>query len=150
MTTSSGDRTGFSFSTLLIPVDLTPVSDRVLGRVALLPLSPKARLTLLHVVPGSLPVRARPRAERDAKKAVAEEARNLARSLSGGITIVPLVTVGTVASEVAAHAADTNAEMVVMGRVGGRAVRDNFLGSTRALLATSRTGIPSTRAPADA
>ncbi len=118
------------FGALLIPIDLTPASDRVLGRVALLPLAGKARLTLLHVVPGSLPPRARRRAARDAKTVLAEESNNLARSLGREITIVPIVAVGGAASEIAARSADTEAEMIVMGRGGGRVLRDVFLGST--------------------
>lgn len=47
------------FHSLLVPVDLTAISDRVLGRVALLPLADGARVTLLHVVPEEFPVRAR-------------------------------------------------------------------------------------------
>ena len=51
-----------TFRTLLIAMDLTPISDRVVGRVALLPLAEGARLLLLHVVPKSLPIRAQRRA----------------------------------------------------------------------------------------
>lgn len=63
------------FRSLLIPVDLTPISDRVLARVALLPLSDRARLTLLHVVPKSLPAGDRRIAERNAKKLLADETK---------------------------------------------------------------------------
>lgn len=47
---------GERFRSLLVPVDLTAISDRVLGRVALLPLADGTRVTLLHVVPKNLPV----------------------------------------------------------------------------------------------
>lgn len=130
MTSNNDDRIGFGFHSLLIPVDLTTTSDRVLGRVAWLPLARKARLTLLHVVPNSLPAPAQRRAERDAKKTLAEEARHLARSLPREVTVVPIVTVGAAAAEIAARSAKTKAEMIVMGRAGGRPLRDNFLGST--------------------
>jgi nucleotide-binding universal stress UspA family protein len=130
MTRNSDARTRFHFRALLVPVDLTPASDRILGRVALLPLAEGARVTLLHVVPSSLPAAAQRRAQRDAKKALAEEARHLARSLPANIDVVPMVTVGAAAFEIAARTAETRAEMIVMGRAGGGALRDTLLGST--------------------
>lgn len=102
----------------------------MVGRVALLPLAEEARLTLLHVVPKSLPPRAQRRAEADAKKALAAEATSLARSLPKGVNIELIVKVGTPAVEIAKRAATPKAELIVMGRGGGRALRDVFLGST--------------------
>jgi len=118
------------FRSLLIPVDLSPSSDRVIGRVALLPLAEQSRLTLLHVVPKSLPPRAQRRAEADAKKTLATEATSLARDLPQGVDIEVIVKVGTPALEIAKRAATTKPELIVMGRGGGRALRDVFLGST--------------------
>ncbi len=118
------------FRSLLVPVDLTAISDRVLGRVALLPLAYGARVTLLHVVPKNLPVRAQERAERDARKSLGNEARHLARALPKGVHVEPLVKVGSAASEIAECATSTRAELIVMGRGGSRALRDTFLGST--------------------
>lgn len=115
---------------LLVPVGLSPASDRVVGRVVLLPLAEGARLTLLHVVPKSMPPRAQRRAEADAKKALAAEATSLARNLPKRASIEAIVKVGTPAVEIASRAATHQAEMIVMGRGGGRALRDVFLGST--------------------
>jgi hypothetical protein len=44
------------FRSLLVPIDKPPLSDRVLGRVALLPVAEASELTLLHVVPDRLPL----------------------------------------------------------------------------------------------
>jgi nucleotide-binding universal stress UspA family protein len=118
------------FHSLLVPVDLTPSSDRVLGRVPLLPLADKARVTLLHVVPENLPPPDRRKAERDAKKALAEEERHLRKSLVKTVSTASIVVSGAAASEIAARAAAIKAELIVMGRGGGRALRDVFLGST--------------------
>lgn len=49
------------FRSLLVPIDLTPASDRVIGRLARLPLAESGLVTLVHVVPGSLALRARSR-----------------------------------------------------------------------------------------
>ncbi len=139
MTSSTSD--GAGYSSLLIPIDLTAVSDRVLGRVALLPLARKARLTLLHVVPSGLPAWTQRRAKRDAIKALTAEARHLARSLPRDVSIKPVVTVGTAAAKITAYGTTTNAEMIIMGRGGSRTLRETFLGST-AERVIRRTGLP--------
>lgn len=115
---------------LLVPIDLTPITDRVVGRVALLPLADGACVTLSHVVPDNLPASEQRRAERDANKAITEEARHLRRLLPKKVRLETLVTVGSAGSEIAASAAKLKAELIVMGRGGGRPLRDAFLGST--------------------
>jgi nucleotide-binding universal stress UspA family protein len=115
---------------LLVPIDLSPGSDRVLGRVALLPLSEDAHVTLLHVVPGSLPHREQQSAARDAKKALTDEAKHLAKSLPRTVRIERVVKTGAATKEIATCAGAMKAELIVMGRNGGRALRDMFLGST--------------------
>lgn len=115
---------------LLVPVDLTPVSDRVLGRVKRLPLADDARITLLHVVPDIVSVQNQRSAERDATKALAAEVRDLRQSMLRSQYIEPVVTTGTAAAkEISAFATRVNAELIVMGRGSGR-VSDVFLGST--------------------
>jgi nucleotide-binding universal stress UspA family protein len=115
---------------VLVPLDLTPGSDRVLGRLGLLPLSDDAHVTLLHVVPGDLPLRDQRSAVRDARRALADHARDLTPSLPKKARIETVAKVGVVPKEVAAHARSVKAELVVIGRSGGRALRDVFLGST--------------------
>jgi len=115
---------------LVAPVDLTPHSDRALGRIPLLPLANAARVTLLHVVPGGLTHREQRMAERDAHKALAAEVRHLRLQVSRKVRIESEVRTGSIAAEIAACAAEREAELIVMGRGGGRVVRDMFLGST--------------------
>ncbi len=118
------------FHSLLVPLDLTAISDRVLGRVALLPLADGARVTLLHVVPQNLPVRAQERAERDVRKTLGSEARHLAKALPKNVHVEAVVQVGSAAAKIAECATSARAELIVMGRGGSRAIRDTFLGST--------------------
>lgn len=118
------------FRSLLIATDLAPGSERLTGRAALLPLAQDARLTLLHVVPRSLPARARERAKRDAEKAIRAEAKSLARALPGQVQLKSLVKLGVAADEIAKRAAAVKAELIVMGRGSSRALRDLFIGST--------------------
>jgi nucleotide-binding universal stress UspA family protein len=115
---------------LLICVDLSPASDRVVARAALLPLAKGARLTLMHVVPKLLTSSAKKRAESDARAALEALAEKLAALTPEGVVIRHVVKSGTPAAEVAKQATTAKAELIVMGRGGGRAIRDVFLGST--------------------
>jgi nucleotide-binding universal stress UspA family protein len=118
------------FHSLLVPVDLTPSSDRVLGRLPLLPLADDARVTILHVVPGSLPLGQQRAAERDANRALAVEARHLRKSLPKSVSVQHLVKRGSALKEISACATKMKTELIVMGRGSGRPLRDAFLGST--------------------
>jgi nucleotide-binding universal stress UspA family protein len=118
------------FRSLLVPIDLTPSSDRVLGRVARLPLTADARVTLLHVVPARLQPREQSLAVQDAKKMLADEARHLRKSLPSKASIELLVKTGAAPKEIGAVARSVKAELIVMGRGRRRALRDTFLGST--------------------
>ncbi|HEX6243286.1 MAG TPA: universal stress protein [Polyangiales bacterium] len=116
---------------LLVPIDLTPRSDRVLGRIAQLPLAHDARVTLLHVIPRQPHAEDQRAAERHARRALAHETRHLAESLGRGIRLESLVTsAGSAPGEIAARARAAQADLIVMGRDGGSALRDTFLGST--------------------
>ena len=130
LSSDSGVPGSGAFRSLIVPLDLSPSSDRILGRLSLLSLADDARVTLLHVVPGSLLPRERQSAERDAKKTLADEVRHLRTQLDKKVRIEAVVKVGTAAKEIAACATDRKAELVVMGRCGRRALRDAFLGST--------------------
>jgi nucleotide-binding universal stress UspA family protein len=118
------------FRSLLIPIDLTPASSHVLQRAARLPLADKARVTLLHVVPTGFSSRDERSAARDAKKALADHAAHLSKVLPKSVTIRRVVKVGAPVREIAECASESKAELIVMGRGGGRTLRDIFLGST--------------------
>lgn len=115
---------------LLVCVDLLPGSERVVGRAALLPLARGAKLTLLHVIPKLLPPSARKRAEDDARKALEVHANALASATPDHVVIRHVVKTGSAAAEIARLGRSSKAQLVVMGRGSGRAVRDAFLGST--------------------
>lgn len=118
------------FGSVLVPVDLTPLADRVLARVALLPLADDARITLLHVVSERLPARDQRSAARDARQALADEARHIAAMLPASVHIEPMVRIGTPAVVIADVAGSEQSELVVMGSGSGRTLRAEFLGFT--------------------
>jgi nucleotide-binding universal stress UspA family protein len=115
---------------IFVSVDLTPSTDRILARLALLPLAEDARVTLLHVIPGGLAFREERAARRDANKAITSEAQHLRASLPRTVDVSTLVKVGSIAKEIGVCGRAAKAELIVMGRGGGRALRDAFLGST--------------------
>lgn len=123
-------RASLSLQSVLVPIDLTPMSDRVLGRLGRLPLAENALITVLHVVPGSLEPREQRDAERDARERLSEEVRHLITSLPRSIRIESAVKSGAAAREITELARAQNADLIVLGRGGGRALRDMFLGST--------------------
>lgn len=123
-------RAAAAVRSVLVPIDLTAISDRLIARLALLPLADDARITLLHVVPDSLRVRDQHRAERDAHRFLDDEAGYLADALSDHVSVRPMVTHGAPAKAIVARANAMHAELIVMGRGGERALREVFLGST--------------------
>src|SRR5690606_15362857 len=100
---------------LLVAVDLTPSSDRVLGRVVRLPLASDARITLLHVIPGGLTAREERSARQEANRALAAEQRHLRASLPRGVRVDSMIRVGATAKEIGAAAAKARAELILMG-----------------------------------
>lgn len=116
-------------SSLLIPLDLSPSSERVVARAALLPLPSGARVTLLHVVPRLLQRESRARAEEDAQQALEATARRLGPALPRGTEVHTVVKVGVAAAEISKEAKSRRAGLIVVGRGNGRAL-DLFLGST--------------------
>ena len=134
---------------VLIAVDFSASDARSLGRAVLLRLAPGAELTLLHVVPRSLPGAAMARAEHDARKQLDAVAKQLARNVKVRVRVRQLVKAGVAAREIAGQARASRAELVMVGRGRSRAVRDFVLGSTaERVLRTSRVPVLVTRRPA--
>jgi nucleotide-binding universal stress UspA family protein len=118
------------FRSLLVPIDLTAISDRVLGRLRWIPLADDARVTVLHVVPRGLTVHEERKAERDAIRLLADEVRHSRKLLPAGVSIEPVLEVGTTAKAITSATSRVKAELVVMGRGSSRLLRDDFIGST--------------------
>lgn len=115
---------------VLVPIDLTPASDRVLGRLTRLPLADGAKVTLLHVLPAGLLLLEERKAAKDAQKALADEAKHLRTKLPKGIQVETRVSLGNAAKEISQTAAALKADLIVMGRGSGRTLREAFVGST--------------------
>lgn len=117
------------FRSLLVPLDLSAMSERTLERVGHVRLARDARVTLLHVVPQRLAAATRRMAADDARRALAAAARVVRRS-HRRVQVETVVRTGNVATEIGKQVRASGADLVVMGRGGPRALRDVFLGST--------------------
>jgi nucleotide-binding universal stress UspA family protein len=137
-----------ALKSVLVPIDLSSLSDRVVRRAVSLPIAAGGTITLLHVVPRRLRIRARGQAEKAARKALASEASRASKILRSEVSIEHAVRVGAAAAEIAEYAARLKAELVVMGRGAGRSLRDSFLGSTaERVIRQARTPVLAVRSP---
>ncbi|MCC2656903.1 MAG: universal stress protein [Panacagrimonas sp.] len=126
----SSAATAQAFRSILVPLDLSARSDRVVGRLAQLPLEAHAHIVLLHVVPSLIAPRELRRALGDARKALDAEAQHLRERLPDTVEIDIEVRVGIAPIKIAEHASRMNADLIVMGRGQPRLLREAFLGST--------------------
>jgi nucleotide-binding universal stress UspA family protein len=122
--------TASAFRRVLVPLDLSVQSDRVVGRVLRLPLDAHARVVLCHVVSDMLAPQEQPRAARDAQRALDQEVRHLRERLPETVEVESVVASGAASTHIARHADRIEADLIVMGRGSARLLRDAVLGST--------------------
>lgn len=119
---------------VLLPTDHSAGALAAVRRAALLPLAPRARIQLLHVLPPDLERNARRRAEDDARVRIAMAAALLRRRLRSArrldVAVDLEVVRGSPFVEIVRRSRGMRADLVVMGRHGRRPLRDLFIGST--------------------
>ena len=128
--TPAEDRTPPSLRRVLVAVDLTAASDRVIGRVMRLPIAERGRVELLHVVPSGLSSREQRRTVHDARSYLADAADDLRASLPGIVVVTSEVEIGAAPATISRHALAMHAELVVTGRGHMHTLRDHMIGST--------------------
>ena len=120
--------------TVLVATDFTRGATWAAGRAALLPLASGAKVLILHVLPDGMPADVRIRADKDARRSLDEvvlPAFRTGKPAGGaGAVATPVVRVGMPYVEIIREARAGAAELIVLGRHGGRTIRDLFLGST--------------------
>ena len=129
-TTPAEERSAIRFHRLLVAVDLTALSDRVIGRVMRLPIAERGRIELLHVVPSGLSSTEQRRAVNDARSYLAGAADDLSASVPGGVVVTSEVEIGAAPPAISRHALAMHAELVVTGRGHMHTLRDHMIGST--------------------
>ncbi|MCA3013345.1 MAG: universal stress protein [Myxococcaceae bacterium] len=121
-------------SSVLVPTDFSPGAQVALERALHLPLAPRAKVTLLHVLPAGIPGRLRADAIADAERSLEKHLAQV-RALAVERGVAPAQFVGDVVEGAAAHhvmkrANAVEADVICIGRHGRRGVVDLFLGST--------------------
>lgn len=119
---------------VVVPTDFSEGSQRALERALRLPLAPKAKLTVLHVVPDDIPGKLRGQAIAEAERSIEKLiARVHALALERGVSprqFVADVVEGKAATQILKRAHSAEADLVCIGRHGRRPVADLFMGST--------------------
>ena len=120
-------------SSVVVPTDFSEGSLQALERALRLPLGPKSKVTLLHVIPDDIPGRLR-------KEAIVEGERSLEKSLARvhqvaidrGLSprqFVADVVEGDGAEQILKRAHTVEAEVICMGRHGRHSLAELRLGS---------------------
>jgi nucleotide-binding universal stress UspA family protein len=114
-------------------VDFSPGSEQALERALRLPVGPKTKVTLLHVLPDDIPGVLRKQAIRESEarlEKVLARAHDLA--VADGLSpsqFVADVVEGDPAQQILKRAHTVEADLVCLGRHGRRPVADLFIGS---------------------
>lgn len=121
-------------SSVVVPTDFSDGSQQALARALRLPLGPKSKVTLLHVVPDDIPGTLRKdailEAERSLEKSLARVHQlALARGLSPRQFVADVVE-GDSAQQIIKRAHTVEADVICMGRHGRRSFVEARLGST--------------------
>jgi nucleotide-binding universal stress UspA family protein len=121
-------------SSILVPTDFSAGAERAFERALKLPLAPKAKITILHVLPADIPGTLRKEAIRDAERSIEKQLAH-ARTLAVERGLMPAQFIGDVVEGSAAHevtkrANTVEADVICIGRHGRRGVIDLFVGST--------------------
>lgn len=121
-------------TSVVVPTDFSEGAHQALERVLHLPLGPKSKVTLLHVLPADIPGKLR-------KEAIAEAERSLEKTLARAHQLalrqglapsqfVADVVEGDPAQQVIKRAHTVEAEVICIGRHGRRSLANLLIGST--------------------
>ncbi len=113
---------------VLVPTDFSEGARLALERATRLPMAPDGKLVLLHVLPGHMPENLRVQAEATARDLLAKLVAGAGSASS--VEIVADVAIGDAFAKIIARGRSLEANLIVMGRHGRRAIRDLLVGST--------------------
>lgn len=116
---------------VLVATDFSVGAAQALGRAQLLPLAADARISVAHVVAGTVPVKLRALVEAGARRQLEEWTWTKWRQTAGSADrISTALSFGKPHVEVLRQARVAAAELLVLGRHGERPFKDLFIGST--------------------
>jgi nucleotide-binding universal stress UspA family protein len=121
-------------ASVLVPTDFSEGAQVALERALHLPLSKKAKVTLIHVVPDDIPGKLRKQAIDEAEQRLEQAlARVTALAAVRGLSptqFVLDVLEGEPSQQILKRAHTVEADLIVLGRHGRRPLTDFFVGST--------------------
>ncbi len=119
---------------MVVPIDFSGGAVQALERALRLPVGPKTKVTLLHVLPDDIPGTLRKQAVAEAERGLEQAlARAHQLALADGLAprqFVADVVEGDAAKQIIKRAHTVEADLVCLGRHGRRPVADLFIGST--------------------
>jgi len=119
---------------VVVPTDFSEGSQQALERALNLPLGPKSKVTLLHVLPDDIPGKLRKEAIREGERSLEKTlARAHQLALRRGLApsqFVADVVEGDPAEQVLKRAHTVEAEVICIGRHGRRSLSNLLIGST--------------------
>ncbi len=121
-------------SSVVVPTDFSEGAQQAVERALHLPLGPKSKVTLLHVLPDDIPGKLRKEAiveaERSLEKALARVHQLALRKGLAPRQFVADVVEGETTAQVLKRAHTVEADVICMGRHGRRSLANLLLGST--------------------
>lgn len=122
------------FEHVFVATDFSVGAAQAVARAGRLPLTAGGRISIVHVLPGGLPPKARAAIEKEANRQLEKAVAALSKSRSsvGGadIKVASELCHGSAYVEILRHARSLGADLIVLGRHGRRPVKDMFIGST--------------------
>ncbi|MBL8914396.1 MAG: universal stress protein [Archangium sp.] len=119
-------------SSVVVPTDFSEGAQHALDRALRLPLGPKSKLTLLHVLPDDIPGKLRKEAiaeaERSLEKTAARASQEILRA-GMKVQVVSDVVEGVASEQILKRAHTVEADVICMGRHGRRSLTQVLLGS---------------------
>jgi nucleotide-binding universal stress UspA family protein len=119
-------------SSVVVPTDFSEGSQHALDRALRLPLGPKSKLTLLHVLPDDIPGKLRKEAVAEAERSIEKTAARASQEvLRAGlkVQVVSDVVEGNASEQILKRAHTVEADVICMGRHGRRSIVQLLLGS---------------------
>lgn len=122
------------FRHVVVATDFSVGAALAADRAALLPLVPRGRVTVVHVLPDALPKKLAAKAKDEAARKLQAVRRKLTAALAeeggAGVTVNEELVLGNSYSAILGAAKSLGAELLVLGRHGPRPFRDLIIGST--------------------
>lgn len=121
-------------SSVVIPTDFSAGANQALERALRLPLAPRAKISLVHVLPDDIPGKLRKEAELEAERGLEKllvEMRPLIleRKLAPRQIVLDVLE-GDPTQEILKRARSVDADVIVIGRHGKRSLTSLLIGST--------------------